>query len=177
MVGYFLVQELFGNQDAGAKSRYAYKDVGKKMFWGPVWDFDHAAGTSNMQKPSPERWHAAQSSMYCEWLSDYRFARRARAKFNQVRGAYAALAAEGGLIDSHANYLKESAEANDARWPQTRTFAQDTVALKNFIAGHRAWLDERFKTTPTLMESVRCESQTNPWDGTIQPEPTMISLR
>ena len=177
MVGYFLVQELFGNQDAGAKSRYAYKDVGKKMFWGPVWDFDHAAGTSNMQKPSPERWHAAQSSMYCEWLSDYRFARRARAKFNQVRGAYAALAAEGGLIDDYADYLKESAEANDARWPQTRTFAQDTVALKNFIAGHRVWLDEQFKTVPALMESVRCDSQTSPWDGTIQPEPTMISLR
>ena len=177
MVGYFLVQELFGNQDAGAKSRYAYKDVDKKMFWGPVWDFDHAAGTSNMQKPSPERWHAAQGSMYCEWLSDYRFARRARAKYNQVRGAYAALAAEGGLIDDYADYLKESAEANDARWPQTRTFAQDTVALKNFIAGHRVWLDEQFKTTPTLMESVRCDSQTSPWDGTIQPEPTMISLR
>ena len=83
------MQELFGNQDAGAKSRYAYKDVGKKLYWGPVWDFDHAAGTFNMQQPSPERWHAAQGSMYCEWLSDYRFARRVRAKYNLVRGACA----------------------------------------------------------------------------------------
>ena len=176
MVGYFLVQELFGNQDAGAKSRYAYKDIGEKMFWGPVWDFDHAAGTANMQKPSPERWHAAQGSMYCEWLSDYRFARRVRARYNQVRGAYAALAADGGLIDSYAEYLRESAAANDARWPQARTFAQDTAILKNFIAGHRAWLDEQFKTVPTLMESVRCESQTRPWDGVVIPEPTVISL-
>ena len=176
MVGYFLVQELFGNQDAGAKSRYAYKDIGKKMFWGPVWDFDHAAGTANMQKPSPERWHAAQGSVYCEWLSDYRFARRVRAKYSQVRGAYAALAADGGLVDSYAEYLKESAAANDARWPQARTFAQDTVILKNFIAGHQAWLDEQFKTVTTLMESVRCESQTRPWDGVVIPEPTVISL-
>jgi hypothetical protein len=177
MVGYFLVQELFGNQDAGAKSRYAYKDIGKKMFWGPVWDFDHAAGTANMQKPSPERWHAAQGSMYCEWLSDYRFARRVRARYNQVRGAYAALAAEGGLVDSYAEYLRESAAANDARWPQARTFAQDTAILKNFIAGHRAWLDEQFKTVTTLMESVRCESQTRPWDGVVIPAPTVISLQ
>jgi hypothetical protein len=177
MVGYFLVQELFGNQDAGAKSRYAYKNVDKKMFWGPVWDFDHAAGTSIMQKPSPERWHAAQGSMYCEWLSDYRFARRARAKYNQVRGAYAALAAEGGLIDNYADYLKESAEANDARWPQTRTFAQDTAIFKGFIVGHSAWLDEQFKTVPALMESVRCDSQTSPWDGVVVPEPTVISLQ
>ena len=177
MVGYFLVQELFGNQDAGAKSRYAYKDVGKKMFWGPVWDFDHAAGTANMQKPSPERWHAAQTSMYCEWLSDSRFARRACEKYNQVRVAYAALAEEGGLIDSYADYLKESAAANDARWPQTRTFAQDTAILKNFIAGHRAWLDEQFKTVPTLMESVRCESQTSPWDSASHAGPMTILLR
>jgi hypothetical protein len=130
-----------------------------------------------MQKPSPERWHAAQGSMYCEWLSDYRFARRARAKYNQVRGAYAALAAEDGPIDGYVDYLKESAQANDARWPQSRTFAQDTAILKDFIAGHRAWLDEQFKTVPTLMESVRCASQTSPWDGTIPKEPLQVILR
>lgn len=177
MVGYFLVQELFGNQDAGAKSRYAYKDVGKKMFWGPVWDFDHAAGTSNMQKPSPERWHAAQGSMYCEWLSDFRFARKTRARYNQVRGAYAALAENGGKIDEYADYLRESAEANDARWPQKRTFAQDIAELKNFVTGHRAWLDEQFSSVTGLLQSVRCQAQTSPWDGVTLPEPMAISVK
>ena len=173
MVGYFLVQELFGNQDAGAKSRYAYKDVGEKLVWGPVWDFDHAAGTSNMQRPSPERWHAAQGSMYC----DYRFARRARAKYIQIRGAYAALAANGGTIDQYAAFLRESAEANDARWPQNRTFAQDVSILKNFIAGHKAWLDEQFSSVTGLLESVRCDAQTSPWDGTIPTDGTSVILR
>lgn len=177
MVGYFLVQELFGNQDAGAKSRYAYKDIGRKLFWGPVWDFDHAAGTTNMQQSSPERWHAAQGSMYCEWLSDYRFARRARARYLAVRGRYAALAADGGLIDGYSAYLCESAAANDARWPQARTFAQDVAVLKDFIIRHCAWLDAQFATVPTLMESIRCDAQTSPWDGTILPEPLRISIR
>ena len=72
------------------------------------------------------------------------------------------------------DYRKESAAANDARWSQARTFAQDTAILKNFIAGHRAWLDEQFKTVSTLMESVRCESQTRPWDGVVIPEPTVM---
>ena len=94
-----------------------------------------------------------------------------------MRGAYAALAAEGGLIDNYADYLKESAETNDARWPQNRTFTQDTAIFKGFIAGHRAWLDEQFKTVPALMESVRCESQTIPWNGVVMPEPTVISLQ
>ena len=177
MVGYFLVQELFGNQDAGAKSRYAYKDIGGKLVWGPVWDFDHAAGTSNMQRPSPERWHAAQGSMYCEWLSDYRFARRARARYRQIRDAYASLAANGGTIDQYAAFLRESAEANDARWPQNRTFAQDVSILKNFIIGHKAWLDEQFMSVTGLLESVRCDAQTSPWDGTIPTDGTSVILR
>ena len=177
MAGYFLVQELFGNQDAGAKSRYAYKDLGGKLFWGPVWDFDHAAGTTNMQKPSPERWHAAQGSMYCEWLSDAKFARRVRSRYMAARERYAALAADGGAIDAYAAYLAESAAANDARWPQSRTFAKDVAVLKNFIAGHRAWLDEQFATVETLLESVRCDAQTNPWDGTIPPDPYCILIR
>ena len=177
MVGYFLVQELFGNQDAGAKSRYAYKDIGAKLKWGPVWDFDHAAGTSNMQKPSPERWHAAQGSMYCEWLSDYRFARRARNRYLQVRNAYAALTAENGTIDGYAAYLAESAQANDARWPQNRTFAQDVDVLKDFISRHRAWLDLQFASTANLLESVRCDSQTSPWDGTIPKDGASVLLK
>lgn len=177
MVGYFLVQELFGNQDAGAKSRYAYKDVGKKLKWGPVWDFDHAAGTSNMQKPSPERWHAAQGSMYCEWLSDYRFARRARSRYLHVRDAYASLAAEGGTIDGYVDYLAESAQANDERWPQSRSFAADVAVLKNFIVGHRAWLDVQFESTTNLLESVRCDSQTSLWDGTVPKDGMAAFLR
>ena len=177
MICYFLVQELFGNQDAGAKSRYAYKDVGGKLAWGPVWDFDHAAGTSNMQRPSPERWHAAQGSMYCEWLSDYRFARRARTRYLQIRDAYAALAANGGTIDQYAAFLREAAEANDARWPQNRTFAQDVSILKNFIAGHKAWLDEQFSSVTGLLESVRCDAQTSPWDGTIPRDGIGVILR
>ena len=130
-----------------------------------------------MQKPSPERWHAAQGSMYCEWLSDYRFARRARSKYFAVCAAYAALAAEGGAIDRYAEYLRESAAANDARWPQSRTFAKDVATLKNFITGHRAWLDIQFATTTNLLESVRCDSQTSPWDGTIPKEGMAFLLR
>ena len=130
-----------------------------------------------MQKPSPERWHAAQGSMYCEWLSDYRFARRVRNRYLQVRGTYAALAAEDGAIAGYVDYLAESAQANDERWPQSRSFAADVAVLKNFIVGHRAWLDVQFASTTNLLESVSCASQTSPWDGTIPKEPLQVILR
>ena len=93
------------------------------------------------------------------------------------RASAAALAADGGLIDGYSAYLRESAAANDARWPQARTFAQDVAVLKDFIIRHCAWLDAQFATVPTLMESIRCDAQTSPWDGTILPEPLRISIR
>lgn len=41
-VDYFLINEFFGNYDAGNNSTYFYKDLGGKLTMGPVWDFDGA---------------------------------------------------------------------------------------------------------------------------------------
>ena len=39
-VSYFLVQLLSDNLDAFHNSTYLYKNRGKRLHWGPVWDFD-----------------------------------------------------------------------------------------------------------------------------------------
>lgn len=39
---YFIINEFFANYDAGYNSYYIYKDVGGKLTFGPVWDFDQA---------------------------------------------------------------------------------------------------------------------------------------
>lgn len=41
-IDYFLINEFFGNYDAGNNSTYMYKDQGGKLKMGPVWDFDSA---------------------------------------------------------------------------------------------------------------------------------------
>ena len=41
-VDYFLLNEFFGNYDAGNHSTYMYKESGGKLHIGPVWDFDQA---------------------------------------------------------------------------------------------------------------------------------------
>ncbi len=55
----YLVEELFKNLDAGWGSFYMYQTVGGKLHFGPVWDFDLAAGNAdandkNPTFPSPE---------------------------------------------------------------------------------------------------------------------------
>ncbi|MCR5234578.1 MAG: CotH kinase family protein [Lachnospiraceae bacterium] len=41
-VDYFLLNEYFGNYDAGNNSTYFHKERGGKLTMGPVWDFDGA---------------------------------------------------------------------------------------------------------------------------------------
>ncbi|MCR5420277.1 MAG: CotH kinase family protein [Lachnospiraceae bacterium] len=41
-IDYFLINEFFGNYDAGNNSTYFYKEKGGKLTMGPVWDFDGA---------------------------------------------------------------------------------------------------------------------------------------
>ena len=85
--------------------------------------------------------------------------------------------AEDGTIDGYVDYRAESAQANDERWPQSRSFAADVAVLKNFIVGHRAWLDIQFESITNLLESVRCDSQTSPWDGTVPKDGMAAFLR
>ena len=41
-IDYFLINEYFGNYDAGNNSTYFYKEKGGRLAMGPVWDFDGA---------------------------------------------------------------------------------------------------------------------------------------
>lgn len=43
----YIVEELFANNDCGYSSCYYYKDKNGKLFKGPLWDFDIAAGNVN----------------------------------------------------------------------------------------------------------------------------------
>ncbi len=43
----YLTEEIVKNLDSQWDSFYLYKDAGKKLFFGPVWDFDLALGNAN----------------------------------------------------------------------------------------------------------------------------------
>ena len=47
---YFLLNEFFGNYDAGEHSTYMYKDSGSKLCIGPVWDFDQAMNNNSLEE-------------------------------------------------------------------------------------------------------------------------------
>ncbi|MCQ2395303.1 MAG: CotH kinase family protein [Kiritimatiellae bacterium] len=171
MVDYFLVNELFSNTDSCKHSRFAYLDRGRRLVWGPVWDFDCSSGYFNSGTTTPEVWSCAGTlrgdlskkySMMKEWASDYYFCQLLQARYWEIRTAWGELFRDGGTIDQAAAELAVPCAANDARWPRTRTHGEDVAILKAFLTARAVWLDRQFATVTGLVESLRNSIQTHP---------------
>ena len=185
MVNYWLVMELFGNNDAVKKSRYAYKEQGQKLVFGPVWDFDWGVGSLRVCARNKDistvstGWKCQEASgkteysFFKEWADNPEFCTRLYTRYWQVRDRFAQCAAEGGLIDQHTNYLHEACLANSAKWDLkigsydngynvgAQGFITDVTRFRTYLTQRLAWLDQQFASVPTLMASVKQNSSTH----------------
>lgn len=173
MTAYFLVNELCYDFDGRYRSRFAYKDRGAKLVWGPVWDFDYSARSLTTADIPVDEWacyalwkrypdDTKYYSMFKEWGSDWYFARKCREKYWAIRDRYSAIFENGGLIDTYAAKLAAACAADDELWPRSRTTAEDVAILKDYLTRRRTWLDAQFATTEVFLESMRnAEMQTH----------------
>ena len=174
MARYFLVMEMFGNNDAIYKSRYAYKDQGKKMTFGPVWDFDWGVASYKVGT-SATGWKVQnhEASFYREWADDPNFCTRLCTLYPTARAEFAKIVAENGLIDTYFAFLAEAGAANTAKWKTSdhRGFTEDVRVLKTYLTSRLIWLDAQFKDVPTLMASLNTSSSSSPYspDATSLP--------
>ena len=171
MVSFWLVNEIFGNDDAWYKSRYCYKDVGGKLTFGPVWDCDWGLGSVAVGTNDVTRWRLARNnnsgwpvSFYKEWLDDPWFCLKALEKYREMRPKFAALLADGGAYDADTAYLAEAGIAEDARWnaergqsygENKRTQSGDAAIFKWWMQARLAWLDTQFSDLDSFVENVR----------------------
>ncbi len=173
MVNYWLVMEMVGNRDAVRKSRYAYKDQGGKLVWGPVWDFDWGMGSMRVDA-SGEGWKCQETrgtttqpnSVFKEWTDHPEFCTRLQTRYWQVRDRFAAMLGDRGLIAQYTNYLAEAGHANSAKWDPdyhlgSASFEADVDRLVTFLTTRLAWLDTQFKDVPTLLASVQQDTCTH----------------
>ena len=173
MVSYWLVMEMFGNNDAVKKSRYAYKDQGAKLVWGPVWDFDWGVGSMRVSATA-SGWKCQEASgktaysFFKEWADNPEFCTRLHTRYWQVRDRFESYIAQGGLIDQYTNFLSEACHANSAKWnvdynQGAGNFEADVSRLRTYLTQRLAWLDQQFASVPTLMASVKQSTSTKPY--------------
>lgn len=121
----YLIEEVFGNLDAGSISQFFYWDGGDgKIFAGPVWDYDVSMGNScNWQLQDPNMLYSGRTHLWNMTDSPWYHALYQKEAFREaVKRLYAgsmrpilSVLLEGG-IESGAEFIAEAARMNRIRW-------------------------------------------------------------
>ncbi len=156
-IRWFLVNEFFKNGDAaGYSSIFFYKNKDDdKLYMGPVWDFDIAAGNAAHQPYclDPTDWWVINmpriSRMY---YADPTFEKRVKEIWRQYKPQFMSIIQE---VDVMAEKLDLSQKANYKLWPDfndpsyfviqgNKTYQGQVAYLKNFLQKRYNWMDAQF---------------------------------
>lgn len=151
----FLVEEFFGNVDAGDLSQFFYsQSEHEKIYAGPVWDFDLSMGNINYNRlMSPYAFYAAKPQTLLEDdISWYYNLYKKDQFYSQVvsvyRNEFLPLITDyrNVQIDQYSDFIEKAAKMNQIRW-STPDFCQAVSSLSSFLQErmeflNRVWLFE-----------------------------------
>lgn len=115
-VDYFLINEFFGNYDAGEHSTYMYKNSGGLLHIGPVWDFDQAMNNYFQEEMDPYTL-AFQTKPFFEQLTkDKRFIDCLKERYSALRKGVLSEEHIFSVMDETVAHLKSAREREWYRW-------------------------------------------------------------
>ena len=184
-VSYFLVLEMFGNDDGRYRSVYAYKDIDGPFKYGPVWDFDFGVGNYQMAAYNPEAWLANyhRANAFKEWADDPWFCTLLWTRYPAARAAFEEIVKDGGLIDQYYEQLRIPAEVNERKWRHHYGYQGGIYGtgshpgLKAFFKTRLAWMDRQFTDVSTLMASLKAGTRTTPSAAPYTPDAQSLPIR
>lgn len=181
VINNMLVCEVSVNWDAMKNSFFMYKDIGSKIVFGPVWDFDWAwgnsmydldtaggSGNSNFKYAriwqTTSDWFANEKYYQTQQFNrllirDPYFVVKLYERYHEVRDIILALP---DRFAEQTDKYRHDLELNSQRWKDTNcntalaggTFEDQYVYTLNFINERVAWLDAQFESVETLMASL-----------------------
>lgn len=108
-IDYWLVQALVGNKELkNIYSVYCYKDRGKKLCAGPLWDFDFTTFTVESGNSNKE------AVWYHYLFKDPVFKNAVKKRFSELKTQFATIPQ---YIDEQSSLINSSVEANWKVWP------------------------------------------------------------
>ena len=158
LVDYWLINEIFFNEELNKKSTYMYKDIDSLMYMGPIWDMDWSSGGEG-QTYHTEQWavkyystNAQANNWYKYLIQDPYFIIKAQERYWEIRNAQ--VADMMTQIDDSYELLKESAAANGKRWGYRSDYKKYVDDLRNWFNNHLTWLDTQMATQESLRTSL-----------------------
>lgn len=168
LVDYWLISEIFFNEEFNKKSTYMYKEIDELMKMGPIWDMDYSSGGEG-ETYHTDQWATtyyslnAQANQWYKYLiQDPYFITKVQERYWEIRNDQVKTMMDS--IDAHYALLVESAEADTEVWPtgqssfRRNTFTTEVTNLKNWFNSHLAWMDEQMATEDSLAASLAYKS-------------------
>jgi hypothetical protein len=146
-VRWYLVNEVFRNVDANMwSSCWMYKPRGGKLFMGPLWDFDLAAGNADYANAfRTDGWHIRTAPWFSRLFEDPAFVARVRLAWNDIKTDE--LPAMFQAITASSATLQQAQLNNFQRWPILETYVWPNYAIPGSYSGEvdylRTWLTAR----------------------------------
>lgn len=113
---YFIINEYFGNYDAGLHSTYMYKNSGDKLKIGPVWDFDQAMNNSMVDETDPYTLAMQEKAFYKQLFADTEFVDLIKERYAEYRSTFLSDAYVFGIMDEAVRYLSAAQKREWYRW-------------------------------------------------------------
>lgn len=120
----YLIEEIFGNTDAGCGSQFFYRDGTGKIYAGPVWDYDMAMGKESewqIKAPNtilagrPHLWREDDTPWFYALLQKDVFRERVTELYQTLFQPLLAELLDAGM-DRYAAQISQAAAANQLRW-------------------------------------------------------------
>ncbi len=166
LVKYLLLNEFYWNTETMKKSTFMYKDLGKKMMIGPVWDMDWTSNSivSQYETGKYDTWMVVSSqggsialreqkeSWYRYLIGDPYFVEKLYECYWDYREKFEDIAKDGGIIDQERAYLAESGESNynlkgslhqNCAYEE-KSFDAGVTRLQTFLQNRLTWMDQQF---------------------------------
>lgn len=161
LVDYWLLNEIFYNEEINKKSTYLYQDLDGLMKMGPMWDMDYSSGGEGATGKT-NGWATkdfsqnAQARMWYKYLiNDPYFVLKAQERYWEIRGSLIEdVIRDGGVIDSSRELLKWSGAANEALWKYKGGFTAGVNTFKTWMNSHIDWLDDQLETEKSVLSSL-----------------------
>ena len=158
LVDYWLISEIFFNEELNKKRTYMYKDIDGLMFMGPIWDMDWSSGGEG-QTYHTEQWatryystNAQANNWYKYLIQDPWFFMKAQERYWEIRNDQ--VEAMLDELDSNYELLKVSATANGKRWGYGSDYKKYVDNLRSWFEKHLTWLDTQMATQDALRDSL-----------------------
>ena len=120
-VNFYLVQEIFKNNDAMYASARFYKPRGDKLYMGPIWDFDLTAGTYACNNTeNPEGWFVKNEYLFSALMNHSEFKNAVKARYWEIRDDVLALYTDTSdsqsYISQYYDVLELTYKLNFDKW-------------------------------------------------------------